>query len=83
MFDQSVTILTALAFVLWITGGALVLTGQLGASPHLGQVGLLAAGLGGVINIRGFIDNLTERERNAFEVGRQYERPGGGVRSLR
>lgn len=63
----------AAAMALWIVGGTLVLVHSI--DTHLlGQLGLWLSGLGAVLWIRRMVCRLTERERNAFELGRDHER---------
>lgn len=61
----------SLAF--WAVGFALAIL-ELIYGWDLGELGILAAGVGGVINIKGFILHMECREREAFRMGEQFER---------
>lgn len=66
----------SLAF--WLVGLTLILFRMI-YGWNTGSLGLFFAGIGGVLNIRGFIHHMEWRERNAFELGRDAER----IRSIR
>lgn len=79
------------AMAFWVAGGAAILLNILFFSVPLGQAGLFCAGIGGVLNIKVFIyhhhvemleayRDSEERERNAFELGRDVGRDN--VRSM-
>lgn len=58
------------AVVLWCVG--LVLSGLWTfAEIRTGSLGVVVACMGGVMNIRVFVGRLEERERRAFDFGRQ------------
>ena len=63
-------------------GLALVLV-DLFSRVECGELGLLAAGAAMVFNVRGFFCRLAERERNAFEIGRDFEAGMQEVRRVR
>lgn len=54
----------------WIFGLGLVGLAAVYDYP-VGQLGLMSAGIGIVLNVRGFFLQMEERERKAFEFGRQ------------
>jgi len=58
------------AFGLWAIGLVLVVIWMV-QGIRTGGLGLLFAGAGGVINIRVFILEMEDRERQAFDFGRQ------------
>lgn len=57
----------------WIVGFLLAFA-ELIYRWDLGELGILTAGIGGVLNIRGFILHMECREREAFSLGEQVER---------
>lgn len=79
--DRSISFTAVLAGAGWIVGVALVVI-DLFVAPRLDALGLIAAGAGGVLTIRGFFCTASERERNAFQLGRDSVQ-GEGVTPLR
>lgn len=53
----------------WLAGLVLIIVGMV-TDYETGDLGLLCAGVGGVLNIRRFLMCNEERERNAFALGR-------------
>jgi hypothetical protein len=90
MRDREVKMTTVLSAVLWTTGTLVVIAGMWTEVYGLPGVGLLLAGAGGVLSIRGFVLHCQDHLRDAFEYGRDFERglieprtTNGTVRSLR
>lgn len=73
MHDRTISATTTIAYACWFTGTLLVFLSFFGPL-QLAAVGLLIAGAGGVMQIRGFLCALERRERNAFALGKDYER---------
>lgn len=70
MHDREVPVTSAVAVVLWLVGTILILV-DLALPVETGELGLLAAGAAGVLNIRGFLQRQRERELEAFLSGRE------------
>lgn len=81
MNDWNLSAHHVVAAGLWAVGVALVIIGMLVGNESIGQLGILSAGLGGVINIRGFICKSARRDQRMFELGRDFG--SQDVRSLR
>lgn len=81
MNDSTIATTTAAALFLWPLGLLLIALDAILGWPT-GQLGIYGTCAAGVLNIRGFFCQQRHRERNAFEVGRDYQR-GAEVRSLR
>lgn len=84
MQDKDVSISWALAIALWTIGTMLVLWDLLAPVP-VGNLGVVIVTAATVLNIRAYFGDMHEYMRNAFELGRDYERARerSGVRSLR
>lgn len=67
----SSTHIYSLAF--WAAGLVLVLL-ELIYGWDTGELGILSAGVGGLVNIKAFLMHMECREKRAFELGEQYER---------
>lgn len=76
MIDRKISATQTFAYAHWALGLSLIVTSFYGPI-QLAALGLLAAGVGGVAQIRGMICGLEERERNAFDLGRDYESSQG------
>lgn len=59
-----------MAFGLWAIGLVLVVMWMV-EGIRTGGLGLMFAGAGGVLNVRVFILEMEDRERRAFDFGRQ------------
>lgn len=70
------------AATLWVIGSAMVVVSVF-IEPGLGHVGLALVAGGMVLHIRGFFLQFYSELKNAFELGREYERGAENVRSLR
>lgn len=82
MLDEvTVPLARILAVTLWIVGAALVGLQMLGMF-YGGQLGLLLAGLGGVLSIRTMLHQNQERERCAYELGRESGTEESSLRSI-
>lgn len=57
----------------WISGFVLVLL-DLFTNFETGELGILMAGIGGLLNVRGLLMHLECRERQAFSLGQDVER---------
>lgn len=82
MTCRSIAIHTAFSCLLWPAGTVLILIGFV-SDHEFGQLGILLAMIAAVLNVRGFFSALLERERNAFELGREVGERVAGVRPLR
>ena len=70
MAEHKISTLHVGALGCWVV--ALVLVGlNMAYLYRTAQLGLLFAGVGMLLNIRAFIDDLESRERRAFDFGRQ------------
>lgn len=69
MIDRSISAISTIALALWVGGLALVVFSIVLDDHGWGQLGLLAAGLGAVLNIRKFLCDMDHRERAAFRLG--------------
>lgn len=65
-----------MAYVLWLMAGAFVVLNFI-FDPPFGEVGVLLAIAGSVLQVRGYFCAMQAREREAYELGRE------SVRSLR
>jgi hypothetical protein len=72
MHDRTISLHHVSAAALWVVGAALVTIGLLAGIPGLGHIGLMAAGMGGVLNIRGFMCRALTDQRETFELGVEY-----------
>lgn len=77
MRDRTISAHHVTAAALWTIGLLLITLDMIGVS-HTHPLGLLFACAGGVINVRGFLCCLTQREQNAFDLGREV----GPLRSV-
>lgn len=73
MNDLDLSATGVAATSLWLIGVALALI-QLTTNIELGQLGIIAAAGGATLNVRGYFLRFEDRERSAFEIGRDYER---------
>lgn len=69
MTDHTISTTTVAGYALWLLGAGFVALSFFGPLP-LAAIGLLMAGAGGVVQIRGFFFCLQRREREAYEIGR-------------
>lgn len=74
MRDRRVSVLHVAAGALWAIGALLALAYVALGLRGTGVLGLLVAMAGGVTNIKAMLVHLEERERRAFQLGRDYER---------
>lgn len=74
MRDREVQLAAVISGVLWVAGAATVIAGVFTKTYGLPAVGLFSAGVAAVLNIRSFVLRMEERVRDAFELGRDYER---------
>lgn len=72
MSDWHLSATAVAATVLWVIGVALAMV-QLLTDVGVGQLGIIAAAGGATLNVRGYFVKLEDRERNAFNLGRDYE----------
>lgn len=81
MIERNIALHTAVACLLWPAGVILVCVGLV-TKWELGQLGIVVCMIAAMLNIRGWFCALTQREREAYEMGREVgiER---GPRSLR
>lgn len=79
MNDRSIAVHAAVAYLLWPLGVILVGLGFL-VEYDLGQVGIVLCMVGATLTVRGYFCAMHRRERNAFELGREYEQ---GLRRVR
>lgn len=81
MGEREIAVRSVVAGSLWLAGIVLVAIGAL--TPHeVGQCGLLCTGAAMVITVRGYFARFEEREREAFQLGRDYEHGQTRLRSL-
>lgn len=72
MQDRTISLHHVSAAALWVLGATLVTIGLMSGVPGLGHLGLMFAGAGGVINIRGFMCRALTDQRETFEIGVEY-----------
>lgn len=82
MNNRNIAVHTAFSCLFWPVGTVMILIGLV-TDHELGQVGILLAMIAAVLNVRGFFCSLGERERNAFELGRDFGQHMAEVRTLR
>lgn len=73
MNDRTVSATTAAAVLLWTLGLTLVLLDLFG-HVETGELGIYATGGAMVLNIRSFFCQQREREREAYDLGRETVR---------
>lgn len=83
MRDWEVQVTAVISGVLWLAGAATIVAGVLTKAYGVPAVGLFSAGVAAVLNIRGLVLGMEQRIRNAFELGRDYERSQPPIRSVR
>lgn len=71
--DKNVSLTRVFALGLWALAAALVLA-ELALGVDLADVGLLAGLAAATLTVRGYFVDLHDRERNAFEIGRDSAR---------
>lgn len=75
MKDRQFSALHVFAGTLWAVGGLLILATLIAHQREgLAELGLLLAGAGGVLSVRGMLCHMEQRERTAFEIGRDIGR---------
>lgn len=74
MRDRHISALHVAAGVLWVLGATLAVIYMAVGIRGTGCIGLLLAGAGGITNVRAMLAHMEERERRAFELGRDHER---------
>lgn len=72
MNDFRISATTAASGLLWTVGVVLTIV-ELVTGLDVGELGVVTAAGGAVLTVRGFFCQLADRERNAFELGRDYE----------
>lgn len=91
MSNRSLSLFHFLAAGFWVKAMLLITAGLVVDRPGVGHFGLLCVGVAVTLHFRAFVCELVERERNAFELGRDSMGPRwadddaseGRVRSLR
>lgn len=73
MQDKTVSLTSVFAWVLWVVAIALVLV-DVFTEVNSGDLGIVAAAGGATLTVRGYFLDLEDRERNAFEIGRDSTR---------
>lgn len=82
MQEKEVSVRSVVAGVLWIVGSGLVLA-SIFTREGLGHVGLAFIAAGVVFHLHGLFNRLQSDLKNAFDLGRDYEREvSDRVRSL-
>lgn len=82
MNDRSIAIHAAISWLLWPTGFTLVCIGVL-TKFELGQLGIVLCMIAATLTVRGYFCTLHKRERDLFEMGRDYEQGLTSVRRVR
>lgn len=86
MGEKQVGVASLIAVLLWTLGGVIVVA-DLFVTVDLGAVGLMLVAGGMVMTNRKVIHSMCERERDVFQMGRDYQHSQSternGVRSLR
>lgn len=83
MSDRSISFTSAVSAALWVLGVMLVMLDIALGEDAIGRLGFVVAMGGATLSVRSFICTLAYRERNAFEMGREYAEGQRAVRSLR
>lgn len=73
MHDKNVSLRSVIAYSLWLVGITLVVLDVFGLTGT-GDLGVVIVGVGALLQIRGYFLEQAERDRNAFELGRDHER---------
>lgn len=81
MSDKAISINTVVAAVMWVLAVALVSIDVFSAE-NTGDLGIVMSAGAATVTVRGFFCQQFERERNAFGIGRDYEK-GSKMRSVR
>lgn len=81
MSERRVSVIVVASVVLWIISCGLMI-GGLWDLRFMGW-GLWLSAIGATVTIRQMLVQSEAKMRNAFELGRDYEREGSSVRSLR
>lgn len=76
MFDHSCSLNTIIAWTAWILAAVGAVLYAL-VTQRVGIFAVLFAAMGATLHVRGFIHALDDRQRRAFELGRE------SVRSIR
>lgn len=79
MNERSIAIHAAISYLLWPTGMILVCIGLV-TEFELGQLGIVLCMIAATLTVRGYFCALVRRERDVFEMGRDYEQ---GLRTIR
>lgn len=72
MNDLDVSVTSVIATILWAIGIGLAMIALL-TDFDVGALGVISAASGATLNVRGFFVKLEHRDRNTFELGRDYE----------
>ena len=80
--EREVAVRTVVAVALWGIGIGFVLV-QIFTPFRVGQVGLVCVGGAMVLNVRGYFSRLDGQMRDAFQLGRDFERGERRVHSIR
>lgn len=73
MQDKNVSLTDACSWVLWVLAVALVVV-QMASPLETAELGVIAAIGGATLTVRGYFVDLADRERNAYEIGRDSVR---------
>lgn len=71
MYDKQVHVESIVAVVLWVAGGALVMTTLLEQIVGCGTAGVSLIIAGCMVDLHGMFADLKRREVKAFELGRR------------
>lgn len=63
----------AMSAAAWGTGFVLVILDMVIVMVDTGDLGILTAGVGGMLNVRAWLSAMQAREVEAFNIGREYE----------
>lgn len=72
LIDREISVTRVIATMLWALGLALIGCSFF-TTEVFAELGLWVAGLGGVMTIRDCMRAAASREKEAFELGREYE----------
>lgn len=72
MTDLDVSMTSVIATILWAIGVAFAMVAFF-TPLDVGALGVISAAGGATLNVRVFFVKLEDRDRNAFELGRDYE----------
>ena len=81
MLDRNTYVAHFAAAVFWMVGIGFVIV-EMTSTNQTGDLGVLFAGVGILLNVRGFLFEVNRREQNAYTMGRDHEEGQRSVHSV-